>query len=158
MKRSILALVIVTTMILGTTTAQAQCAGDANLDGSVDVVDLLSLLANWGPCDTECGGADTNGDGSIDVVDLLTILAGWGACPSTDCNYDCVEADVFCMFEGGELHPELTCADAGYCCEIPVADPCPETCVENPFVCMQDGGTPLDSYSCDGMSSCCALP
>jgi CSLREA domain-containing protein len=50
------------------------CAGTG--DGSIDVTDLLEVLADWGgsgPCDTDDSGA-------IDVTDLLAILADWGSC------------------------------------------------------------------------------
>jgi len=58
------------------------CSGD--LDGSnvVDVVDLLVVLADWGPCDPgDPCNADTNGDAVVDVLDLLVILSEWGECP-----------------------------------------------------------------------------
>jgi hypothetical protein len=55
--------------------------GDNNLDGVVDVTDLLNLLAAWGPCMTpgpvDCP-EDTDEDGDVDVADLLKLLAGWG--------------------------------------------------------------------------------
>ena len=50
--------------------------GDFNLDGVVNVTDLLSLLAAWGVCGN-CV-QDTNGDGLVNVSDLLTLLANWG--------------------------------------------------------------------------------
>ncbi len=50
--------------------------GDSNLDGIVNVTDLLSLLAAWGVC-PGCP-EDTNLDGSVNVTDLLTLLANWG--------------------------------------------------------------------------------
>ncbi|MCH7573150.1 MAG: serine protease, partial [Planctomycetes bacterium] len=50
--------------------------GDFNLDGVVNVTDLLSLLGAWGIC-PGCV-EDTNLDGSINVTDLLTLLANWG--------------------------------------------------------------------------------
>jgi hypothetical protein len=53
--------------------------GDINGDGVVDVLDLLALLAAWGPCPVpppECA-ADINGDGVVDVLDLLELLANW---------------------------------------------------------------------------------
>lgn len=49
--------------------------GDINLDGVVDVLDLLLLLAAWGPC-PQCP-EDLNGDGLVDVQDLLILLANW---------------------------------------------------------------------------------
>ncbi len=50
-----------------------------DLDGSdtVDVLDLLALLADWGnvgvPADSDGGG--------VGITDLLILLANWGACP-----------------------------------------------------------------------------
>lgn len=53
--------------------------GDLNLDGVVDVSDLLILLNVWGLCDdpNNCP-SDLNGDGSVDVSDLLILLGSWG--------------------------------------------------------------------------------
>jgi hypothetical protein len=46
-------------------------------DGSVDVVDFLALLAQWGqvcaPCDFDGGG--------VSVTDFLDMLSRWGPCP-----------------------------------------------------------------------------
>ena len=50
--------------------------GDFNLDGIVNVTDLVSLLGAWGVC-PGCD-EDTNDDGVINVTDLLTVLANWG--------------------------------------------------------------------------------
>jgi hypothetical protein len=49
---------------------------DANGDGVVNVVDLLLVLAAWGPC-PGCP-EDVTGDGTVDVLDLLEVLAHWG--------------------------------------------------------------------------------
>lgn len=57
---------------------EPKCAPDLNGDGVVDVSDLLTLLAAWGPC-SGCD-ADINGDGVIDVSDLLMLLSAWGGC------------------------------------------------------------------------------
>ena len=44
--------------------------------GSIDVADLLTLLAAWG----NPGFCDFSGDGIINVPDLLALLAAWGPC------------------------------------------------------------------------------
>ena len=46
-------------------------------DGEVGVIDLLSVIGQWG---TD-GSADVNGDGVVDVGDLLAIVDSWGQCP-----------------------------------------------------------------------------
>jgi hypothetical protein len=52
-------------------------------DGSVNVTDLLALLAQWGA--SGGGGCDIapppGGDGVVNVSDLLALLAAWGLCP-----------------------------------------------------------------------------
>ena len=55
------------------------CPHDLDADGSIGVSDLLSLLADWGPCEG-CPG-DFDGDGTVGLSDLLALLANWGACP-----------------------------------------------------------------------------
>ncbi len=56
-----------------------ECPWD--LDGSSDVgiLDLLALLAAWGPNPGD--PADFDGDGNVGILDLLTLLANWGPCP-----------------------------------------------------------------------------
>lgn len=54
------------------------CTGDLDGNGSVDVVDLLGLIAAWGDC-PGCPG-DLDGDNQIGVNDLLILLAAWGPC------------------------------------------------------------------------------
>jgi len=59
---------------------QAPSPGDLDGDGSVNVFDLLDLLAGWGTCAAPpqlCPG-DLNNDQSVNVFDLLTLLANWG--------------------------------------------------------------------------------
>jgi hypothetical protein len=56
------------------------CPGDCGTqDGTVDIQDLLSLLAQWGGAGS-CDLAPAGGDGSIDINDLLELLASWGPC------------------------------------------------------------------------------
>ncbi len=50
--------------------------GDLDGDCAVAILDLLELLASWGPCGT-CE-ADLDRDGIVGVFDLLTLLANWG--------------------------------------------------------------------------------
>lgn len=52
---------------------------DLNQDGSVGVVDLLLLLAAWGPCqDCESCFAELDDDCNVGVSDLLLLLGQWG--------------------------------------------------------------------------------
>ena len=53
------------------------CPEDVNGDGTIDVLDLLAILAAWG---NPGGPEDVNGDGAVDVLDLLAVLAAWGPC------------------------------------------------------------------------------
>ena len=50
-------------------------AGDANGDGFVGILDVLVVIADWGPCDA-CGG-DVNEDGVASILDILFIIANW---------------------------------------------------------------------------------
>ncbi len=59
--------------------ASIPCPADVDGDGMVDVLDLLLVLAQWGPCPPICIG-DVNGDGLVDVLDLLDVLTAWGKC------------------------------------------------------------------------------
>ena len=52
-----------------------QIAGDATGDGVVNVLDLLAVLAAWGPC-PGCD-EDVNNDGTVNVLDVLDVLAQW---------------------------------------------------------------------------------
>ena len=53
--------------------------GDLDGDCVVGILDLLALLADWGPCPPlpDCT-ADLNNDGTVNVFDLLLLLANWG--------------------------------------------------------------------------------
>ena len=53
------------------------CPPDVNGDLTVDVLDLLMVLAAWG---ATSGPEDINGDGIVNVLDLLEVLAAWGPC------------------------------------------------------------------------------
>jgi hypothetical protein len=48
-------------------------------DGTVNVVDFLATLAQWGgPGSCDCAEPP---DGTVDVIDFLAMLATWGDCP-----------------------------------------------------------------------------
>jgi hypothetical protein len=53
-------------------------AGDANLDGQVDVTDLGALASNWQTSNVWTGG-DFNYDGFVDVTDLGALATNWQA-------------------------------------------------------------------------------
>ncbi len=56
--------------------------GDLDGDGVVGIVDLLTLLANWGPCPDPCPPAcagDVDTDCTVGITDLLILLANWTA-------------------------------------------------------------------------------
>ena len=57
---------------------ECECPGDVNGDETVNVTDLLALLAAWGESDVP---EDINDDGIVNVADLLLLLAAWGDCP-----------------------------------------------------------------------------
>jgi hypothetical protein len=54
-----------------------QMAGDVDMNGVVDVTDLLLAVANFGPMPFGGPLADFNGDFIIDVSDLLIIIGNW---------------------------------------------------------------------------------
>ena len=50
--------------------------GDIAGDGMVRVTDLLDLLGAWGVCSLSCP-TDFDDSGTVDIQDLLTLLANW---------------------------------------------------------------------------------
>ena len=69
----------VRTRIFGTGGEPAETVfGDIDGDGAVDTVDLLVLLAMWGPARDQCELADLDLDGEVGVTDLLELLSLWG--------------------------------------------------------------------------------
>lgn len=58
------------------------CAGDANLDATVNAADLSVLLAKFGDSGAAWDRGDLNGDRHIDAADLSVLLGAFGgACP-----------------------------------------------------------------------------
>jgi hypothetical protein len=58
-------------------TCVTPCSGDVDGSGTVDVTDILAIVAAWGTNDPD---ADINGDGIVNVSDMLEAIAGWGPC------------------------------------------------------------------------------
>ncbi|MCZ6444866.1 MAG: hypothetical protein O6758_01645 [Planctomycetota bacterium] len=56
-----------------------ECPWDLDGGGGVGILDLLALLAAWGP--NPGHPADFDGSGDVGILDLLTLLANWGPCP-----------------------------------------------------------------------------
>ena len=54
--------------------------GDVNVDGMVNVSDLLGVINEWGACPLQPSGcpADLNDDGFVNVADLLEVINNWG--------------------------------------------------------------------------------
>ena len=91
------------------TQAAPPCNADLDDDGAVGASDLLSLLANWGPC-KGCI-ADLDGDGNVGASDLLGLLAGWGPTvfdysPVLD-NPEAEQIAIEMLGAGGPLRPEF---------------------------------------------------
>ena len=61
------------------TVGSTSCQGDLDGNAAVDIDDLLSFFAQWGPCGTPCP-ADFDGNGDIGIDDLLILLSAWGPC------------------------------------------------------------------------------
>ena len=61
-------------------TFEAFVVGDLDGDGVVGVLDLLALLAAWGPCPDPPDRCppDLDSDGSVGITDLLLLLGNWG--------------------------------------------------------------------------------
>jgi hypothetical protein len=60
----------------GSEVEEIACNADLNGDQTVDVMDLLEVLAQWGTA----GSADLDASGSVGITDLLEVLAAWGPC------------------------------------------------------------------------------
>jgi len=71
---------------------ECACPADiaAPLNQTVDELDLMALIDNWGDCAAPCApfcDGDVSGpaglpDCTVNVHDLLALLADWGACPT----------------------------------------------------------------------------
>jgi hypothetical protein len=52
--------------------------GDINLDCEVNLVDLVTIIDQWGNANSP---ADVNGDGIVNVDDLLIVINNWSSAP-----------------------------------------------------------------------------
>ena len=62
-----------------------QCSPDINGDDTIDALDLIEIIANWGDvCGDESDDPictiDITGDGIIDAQDLVVVLVCWEWC------------------------------------------------------------------------------
>jgi hypothetical protein len=57
---------------------QYALVGDANLDGTVNLTDLLALLNNYGQTGKDWSEGDFNYDGTVNLTDLLALLNNYG--------------------------------------------------------------------------------
>jgi hypothetical protein len=62
----------------GQLVVQYALVGDANLDGTVNLTDLLDLLNNYGQSGTDWTQGDFNYDGTVNLTDLLDLLNNYG--------------------------------------------------------------------------------
>lgn len=57
------------------------CPGDLDHNGSVDLPDLSTLLANYGASPATLAMGDLDGNGTVEFADLAAMLAVYGPCP-----------------------------------------------------------------------------
>ncbi len=53
-------------------------AGDANLDGRVDIFDINAVSSAWGSTSNPPPTADANSDGRVNIFDINLITSNWG--------------------------------------------------------------------------------
>ena len=93
------------------------CAADFNGDGYVNVIDMLDLIAHWGPCPPGASCPwDLNGDDVVDIHDFLDLFFSWGICAGEDCPWDLNGDGVVNGLDVAELLANLgDCEDPANC-------------------------------------------
>ncbi len=66
------------TILVALTSHAVSGTRDIDADGVVDVDDLLQVIWNYGPCESDSCAADIDEDGSVTVYDLLEVIAHFG--------------------------------------------------------------------------------
>ena len=61
-------------------TCVSYCLGDLDLDGTVNILDLLFLLQSWGDTGIADIGPGAGGDGVVGINDLTRLLTDWVIC------------------------------------------------------------------------------
>lgn len=80
----------------------SDCDADLNDDGVVGTIDLLNILASWGPCNA-CP-ADFDGDNNVGTSDLLFALGLWGLLDE-NCSYGDSNGNV--TVTGNSCNPNI---------------------------------------------------
>jgi len=58
------------------TPAQSSGKSDMNNDGKVNILDFVTLMADWGKTGSGIT-ADVNSDGKVDIMDFVSLMANW---------------------------------------------------------------------------------
>jgi len=77
----ILGLVVVSLALIGYFVVHQSHAANADIngDGSVNILDLSILAANYGKTGRTFAQGDINGDGTVSILDLSILAANWGS-------------------------------------------------------------------------------
>jgi len=57
---------------------ECDCIADVNMDGTLDVNDIMAIIMAWGS--TTDPQADLSGDGIVEVNDIIILISAWGTC------------------------------------------------------------------------------
>lgn len=140
-----------------------KCVGDLNGDGTVGPMDLLELVALWGPCSGDCP-ADLNGDGIVNTFDLVILLQNWGDCPDDDSDEPSDNACCCANGTPGCENPDceaLICAWMPFCCDVEwdsicafeasTVCPCESDCPPPSDCCSVNGSPGCDDPECESL-------